>query len=416
MTTIATVKDCLAKYTTATHPVNIEDLIGPEALERFLVGCSSVLFVGIATYYIKDGDATGGFGNLRRRSSLTDMTGPAGIELFHPICQRYRMDRECNGRCLKCDKEVAMKYYTGKWTGCKLYRCHLNLIDMTYPIRLNGRLLGVLFGGQIVLKSDETNWREGLQEIADGVIWDIETDSTEIPEKVSQISDICKRMKSEVPGGTKAARELIRFARDNIKDKANKRYYITLEDLVSRYKLLREFGKMIEELLSEMYEAKRRAAGEALLRAVGEYMVSGDITDEDKWSQHCRGLLEALANGDAWRVYVRRGDEYLPCSSAGGADNTSIGTKELAGAIQPDRLTRLDGSIASHRLVCDCLGVEPGRTYVFLSGGQHGRDDVSTLVVVTGSLEKTDAAMTESLSRMIASGCDRAQLAMLLGR
>ena len=394
--------------------MNIEDLIGPQALERFLIGCSSVLFVGIATYFIKDGDATGGFGNLRRRSSLTDIAGPAGVELFHPICQKYRMDRECNGRCLKCDKEVAMKYYTGKWTGCKLYRCHLNLIDMTYPLRLHDRVLGVLFGGQIVLKSDESNWREGLKEIADSIVWDIETDSTEIPEKVTQISDICKAMKREVPGGPKAARELIRFARDNIKDKQNKRYYITMEGLVARFTLLREFGNMIEELLAEMYEAKKLAASEALLRAVSDYLASGDITDQDKWRQHCRKLFEVLANGDAWRLYVKEGDEFLPFSPAGGAESTRIGAKDLVSAVQPDRLVKFDDGQTSHRSLCDCLGVQPDQTYGYLSKPNTDMGDISTFVVVSGPLEKIDKEMVEQLSRTITTGYDRAQLSFLM--
>jgi hypothetical protein len=410
-TTIDNIKSCLSRYTSATNPVNIEDLIGADALDRFLAGCSSVLVVGIATYYIKDGDVSGGFRNLMRRSSLTDMAGLTGNELFHPICLQYRMDREGNGRCLMCDKEVAMKFYTGVWKGCKLYRCHLNLIDMTYPLMLNGRVLGVLFGGQIVLKPDETNWREGLREIADSIIWDMRTDSTEIPERVSQISDICKAMKTEVPGGSKAARELIRFARDNAKDKKNKAYYLTMEGLVARFKLLREFGKMIEELLVEMYEAKKQAASEALLRAVGDYIAEGDVTDQHRWREHCRRLLEVLGNGNSWRIYARQGDEFRPCSALIGEETTRIGTKDLAG-VEVNRLVRFGDGDVAYRAIFDCLGLKSGETYGYLSRPPHAGADVSTLVMVNGPLEKIDRDMTESLCRTIAVGYNRAQMVL----
>jgi ligand-binding sensor protein len=411
MMTIDKVKASVARYATATDPVNIEDLIGAEALERFLVGCSSVLVVGIATYYIKDGDVSGGFRNLMRRSSLTDMAGLTGSELFHPICLQYRMDREGNGRCLMCDKEVAMKFYTGTWKGCKLYRCHLNMIDMTYPLMLNGKVLGVLFGGQIVLKRDETNWREGLREIADSIIWDMKTDSTEIPERVCQISDVCKALKTEVPGGSKAARELIRFARDNAKDKKNKAYYLTMEGLVARFKLLREFGKMIEELLVEMYEAKKQAASEGLLRAVGDYLAEGDVTDQNRWREHCRKLLEVLGNGHSWCIYSRRGEEFFPCTTAAGEEATRIGTRELAG-VEVNRLVRFDDSDTAYRAIFDCLALRSGEAYGYLSRPPHAGADVSTLIIVSGPLEKLDREMAESLSRSIALAFNRAQLAL----
>lgn len=410
-TSVEDIKSCLTRYTTATHPANIEDLIGTEALERFLVGCSSVLVVGIATYYIKDGDVSGGFRNLMRRSSLTDMAGLTGNALFHPICLQYRLDREGNGRCLMCDKEVAMKFYTGAWKGCKLYRCHLNLIDMTYPLTLNGRVLGVLFGGQIVLRPDETNWREGLKEIAESIIWDMKTDSAEMPERVTQISDICKAMKTDVPGGPKAARELIRFVRDNAKDKKNKDYYLTMEGLVARFKLLREFGKMIEELLVEMYEAKKEAAGEKLLRAVGEYLAEGDVTDWNRWGEHCRELVEVLGNGHSWSVYTRRGDEFYPCSGGTSGDTTRIGVKDLA-TVKVNRLVRFDESDTAYRAVFDCLGLKTGETYGYLSRHPDAGADICVLIVVSGPLDKLDMGMTKELCRTIALGCHRAQQAI----
>ncbi len=119
-----------------------------------------------------------------------EMTNPKEEERLNSLfCSEYRQSPpRCEKKCKIYDQSVTLKYYRGEWQGPKLFRCHLRLWEMTYPLFVWGRLVAVLYGGQIVVTEPVKNWRDALKEIALEVVWQ-PTDNM-----MDQIGCICHKI------------------------------------------------------------------------------------------------------------------------------------------------------------------------------------------------------------------------------
>ena len=139
-----------------TQPANIIGVIDRELLVRVLESYCYPLEAGLTVYYPMRLPAS-------RGELLRIESEQVRKRFFFEVCGRYRgYGIKCETACRECDERIVLKYYGGEWRGPKLYHCHLRLWDMTYPLYVGGNLLGVLFGGQIIVGNTVSDWRKAV--------------------------------------------------------------------------------------------------------------------------------------------------------------------------------------------------------------------------------------------------------------
>ena len=114
-------------------------LMGEEVLRHLLNGHCFSIGAGLSVLFRSDdGDEDGR--TVRRIDALEDKAK----DVFYPLCKYFRQNCKYDGVCQQFDREVALRYYKAEWNGPKLYRCPLQLWDMTYPLCVRGSVIGVL--------------------------------------------------------------------------------------------------------------------------------------------------------------------------------------------------------------------------------------------------------------------------------
>jgi hypothetical protein len=139
-------------YEKKTKLENILSIADEAILRHLLRGYSVFLSAGIAVYYSGIGPdiiSTDALEFINSGETTEEM-----FKLFRPFCAKYRScddnDKGNDEKCINFDKKITMKYNQGEWDRHTLYRCHRHVLGMTFPIKVEGVLLGVLFGGQVV--------------------------------------------------------------------------------------------------------------------------------------------------------------------------------------------------------------------------------------------------------------------------
>jgi signal transduction histidine kinase len=285
-------------------PQNVLDILDPDVLSHLLDGYSFVLKSGITVLYPTETKVT--MENLKRKDAL----GQNPLRTFNPLCAYWRSEEGCNRDqdCVDADKIVALKYYEGGWSDPKdqqelrLYRCRpLGLWDMTYPLRVGDQVVGVLFGGQIIVEG-EVNWRETLRKYDKVVDWttcpdqDIQSQTIErrintytIPHK----DDLLERMHLSSTLGQETVSE---------------------EGFKTRIDNFQEFGQITQRLLDELYKAKRTAAEQRLLREYDTKLAEIALTDSSQWWADCAQSfdeLKTMTGIENVRLYARSSSRYI---------------------------------------------------------------------------------------------------------
>lgn len=261
------------------HPDHALELMEEAAVKILLNGFSFALKAGTSLVYsISPSNPT------RDSIKYVDvMDQPLlALQVAHPICRTYRStDPIHNEYCREADKEIVLRYYTGQWDAPRLYRCHMDLWDMTFPLRVDHNLIGVLFGGQIIVSDSDVDWHNALAGLADQVEW-----SSLRKERSYQVDDVCEALKSRALKEQRDA--LTRIVRE---DPDNKN--VPLSKLLKRFSDFVEFGEMMQKLLKELYSLKVQSAEQELLNRMAIYLVGGTTTHE-KWWQALESVVSAF--------------------------------------------------------------------------------------------------------------------------
>jgi signal transduction histidine kinase len=299
-------------------------------------------------------------------------------QFFLPFCRAYREDRNCDEACKRFDAEVAVKYYLGEMTGPALYRCYMQLWDMTYPLWISSRLLGVVFAGQIVVKGEEHSWRQALSEVDKFVRWGSFDEHSP-----SQINDVCAQTEGRVrePLKTKLATILREDGENKNAD---------VRTLLQRWTKFQQFGRMLESLLSQSYERTMSGARERILHEIGVELLSHQTSQESWWQAVAavtRALKEVAGTGQI-DVYSRAGSRYIQRVSGGEVVSPASARRVPVGAcfsIPTDILTRV-GDVPGGTELQQALGT-CGDGYVYRCD-YKGLDvrSISTILVLEDQL------------------------------
>ena len=229
----------LQRYWADAQPLNLLGLIKEDALLHLLNGFSYAIGAGVSVVFpIRQPPSSE---NMDRRDAKGDQ---GERQFFMPFCRAYREDGAPDEECKRFDAEVAAKFYSGELTGPTLYRCYMQLWDMTYPLWVGSRLLGVVFAGQISVYDETASWKDALGPVGDFVRWD--TFNEQSP---SQTRDILAQVANrEMPESLRA--ELTRIVNEDPKHTDS-----NIEGLLVRWAKFQQLGTVLESLLDEALRA-----------------------------------------------------------------------------------------------------------------------------------------------------------------
>jgi len=184
------------------------------------------------------------------------------------FCRELR-SQECGQEpeCLKWDDKVAKillgdmeEEYPGQ--RAKLmepFECHVFRLDVAEPILVGGKPFAVLHGGQ--MRSTKPAWQQRMRE----------------------------RLHVLLPGRSNLIERLMKLAEED------ERAALTPKEVGKRHSRFKEFARQIEELFDKVYNQRRAASGERLLKSFAQALASAPATDWDTWREELSRVLAEVS-------------------------------------------------------------------------------------------------------------------------
>lgn len=163
----------LKRYENAIKPLSLIEAVPKEVLRSQMQGFFYGLRAGVVLMYDEGADADGQL-VLKRLEPVDDVQPSAtktdqwrGLSAnYNPFCAKFREKPERNVMCEDCDAVAARYEFQGRDSGIR-YRCHMGLVDMTMPIKIDGKVRGVLFGGQKIIQGDDQQHDRILKQVVE---------------------------------------------------------------------------------------------------------------------------------------------------------------------------------------------------------------------------------------------------------
>ncbi len=271
------------QYIEENEPINLLYLMDEAVLKNLLNGYCFAISAGLSVIFKKvSGEPS--IETLDRIDALEEKAK----EVFYPLCEYFRTECGCDQVCQKFDKAITLQYYKKERNGPKLYRCPLQLWDMTYPLSVGSNIVGVLFAGQVVVKDKEVNWRKSLKKIENQIEWG------NFAGVGNQVEDVCgaiKKMNLGIEQETEAERKVRAESKEGRKN-------VSVEILLKRYEEFLGFGQMMETLLGQLYELIHLPPERSQFARVlkGLHDINAKILTEPKRMQTLEHIAESAKN------------------------------------------------------------------------------------------------------------------------
>ncbi|HVM72954.1 MAG TPA: PocR ligand-binding domain-containing protein [Anaerolineales bacterium] len=376
-------------------PINVLDVIDEAVLSHLIDGFSVVLKSGVSILYPTE--------ILVTRDSLArkDINEPEAFRMHNHICAYWRDADGCNMKssCFEADKDAAMKYFNGEWNGLRIYCCKpLGLWDMSFPLCIDSKIVGILFGGQIIIEEHPTNWLQSLQKYKESIDWETVGDWTNHSQAIqSQINTYSDLANKEA------------LLRRFLAGPDFKRDIVTLEEFITRIKNFEQLGHITERHLCELYKAKRIAAENQILRNYDTRLATLNLTDPNQWWTECINLfseISAFCEINDVQLYSRSGSRYL-CKNPRSSRDLElyrISVRKVISAFPAGKLMIINDS----ELISD-IGMG-NIIRGFRSENGNGRESCSTLILISGQIKSAWLNFVEQFCTEICEATDIAGL------
>lgn len=291
-------------YIQSAKPKNVLNVIDREVLGNFIAGYSHLAFSGCSVFF----KVCDGFPHKDEDIDYVAAGDKEASSLYHPLCRYWRITCGQNQPCEVFDRRNVRTYYKNQDKGPMLYRCHRNLWDMTYPLRVAGNLVGILWGGQIIVREKEVNWRKVLTVIEQYVDWEL----FDISHK-NQQKDIIESLAQKESGFTPEQQKKSKVIIDENNKKGKDAKNIGVNDLVQRLKDFLRFGEVIESLLEQLYDSKVNAAEQVLLWQMANELTRM-TTDTEQWWESLVTVMcdfQRATGVQGFDVYIRKHSTYV---------------------------------------------------------------------------------------------------------
>jgi signal transduction histidine kinase len=422
------------QYLQQVTPYSVTQLLPNKALRSFLDGYSFALRLGITVLYPK------GLPLSPDSIDYTNAWGPKIYEAYHPLCATWRHDPGCakEGCCLTADREEAWRYFGGTLRSPRIYRCKpLGLWDMSYPLTCDGAVIGVLLAGQAIVESDApVVWRTALGEHAQIVDWE-----TCHPEQDVQTETIAHLIDNLALSATVRNKLL-----DNLRPpQTHERHNLSIEEFVRRIDEFLGFGKMLQNLLDELYKARTATAEQQLMRWYDDKFAKLSVEEPHSWWQEFGRLMSELVELPeiaSAALYVRRGSRYelkaqasrsggqtpvdsmltpardAQTSTSGKGPSTDDGqlrlaiapprlhTRDIIMAVPSGELRPVTGSMIP--ILPTPAGNDSCTTWAFRLDTGRGQDVISSLTLFTGTIKPAREDFVKDLWSVFATAANQA--------
>lgn len=396
----------LNRYLRDVTPYSILQVLDERVLASLLNGYSFALGAGITVLFPRSESFA--IVDLDRKDAL----GAESAKSFNPLCRCWRDARRCGRQqvCIDADRDRAQNYFQGSLANLCVYRCRpLGLFDMTYPLRIDGKVIGVLFGGQIIVRGGRVDWKESLNKFEDCVDW---RTTPSVDDHVEFIRDMVLAAGLEPK---RQAEMLDILDHPQEKDLAN----TDVSDLKRRIEDFRRFGEMTQGLINELHKAKKTAAEQELLRQCTEGLASLDLEAKRAWKEKCGVLLSELRELPEIRdvhLYSRQGSRYIqwfPYLTQEADQQTPVQpgrlhVRDVVLSLPLARLAKLSGDNCTNLI--DAISLGPGDLWAFRSERGLGREVLSSLVVLQGAVRESRHDFLADLCAVICLATDSASV------
>ena len=133
----------------ADQPKNVFELLPRRTIEQMLGGFVYKLKSGVVLYYADLDEAQPSWRIATDAVESFDYAREEDRQFFNPVCWEYRRTMG-HSSCVECARRIAQEYIDEKRTTAELYVCWLGMEELTYPLRIGGKIRAVLFAGQLV--------------------------------------------------------------------------------------------------------------------------------------------------------------------------------------------------------------------------------------------------------------------------
>lgn len=268
----------LQRYLKEISPESIIDVIEISLLKNLLNGHSYSL--GSGTTLLIPNYCTSNQ-NFLRINAIEDEP----FRTFGDLCKffRYPHCANCNEICESSDEYEAKKYFIGERKVFRVYCCKpLGLWDMTYPIMCGKKTIGVLFGGQKLVKNAFNNYADILSDVYKFLDWEgldsFASQKQLIECKVNNLNisqDLRKRL-------------LIQLHEKHPK--------IELSEFKQSILEFQSFGNIIQDLFNALYQSRKNSTEQSLLRICDEELLEIDLSEEESWWENFSNYISKIEN------------------------------------------------------------------------------------------------------------------------
>jgi signal transduction histidine kinase len=382
------------QYIREVVPVNIYDVFEKTALDSFLNGYSVELNSGITIIYPTEIPAS--IDTLKRIDAL----GNDFRRVFNNVCKCWRDPKGFNGEqiCSTNDNLQALRYINGRISDFQLYRCKpLDLWDMTYPLKIGNQIVGVLFGGQIIVEDKFINWRKELSKYELAIDWntcpDEDNQSFSIRNNILNIATSDENKK-------------------NIIAKINEES-ISISDFIKRIERFKSFGDTTQRLIYQLHDARKTAADHQFLRNIDEKLSDIDLTESENWWRKCKYILSSLIELPeitALSLFSRKLSRYQRKIGVRTNDSLfqNIPARDVISSIPSDSLINI--SLKNQKDFLRKINLGSENIWGYLSKTGAGYENCSTFISVCGVISEDRISFFSDLFRMICTDINSVNL------
>jgi signal transduction histidine kinase/ligand-binding sensor protein len=251
------------KYLKERNPPRPLELFPPRVLQFIEDGFCSYLKAGVTILHLKE--ETLNIELVKKANQQFDrLEAHYSDRKFNHFCEWYR--KKNDRKCCEYDANKAIEYWRDKGKGPELYPCHHGLMDMTYPLKLRGQTIAVVFAGQMI--------------------------------SLKTFDQIANKIKAEVTDSDNLINSL------ELKDE---------QEINDTFEHFKDFGKMLQNLLDRLYEQRWEAARHEFLNDVVRELTMTSAADLGKWKETPNEVLKSFLLITGFlkiKVYSRRNSRY----------------------------------------------------------------------------------------------------------
>lgn len=363
------------KYRHAFHPKDIFDLLPRDIISQMIRGFFYHIRKGVTLLWNEYDAQTGQYVVIDDRLDPFNYAHPEDRQFFNLVCWAYR--EKCGDRrCCNEDIRIAQAYTDGEMKEFQRYPCWLGMTDQSYGVVIGEHVRAVLFAGQII--PDNPEQRKEIERRINQYAQSKDAKQIDAEEIVGLLPDEVSRQRAIGP---------------DYADELKKR--------------LCEFGKMLEDILTRLFEAKRNVATQELLQRSEAYLASAGFDNPDAWWDKCARLTEsfaALVGLEQIDILTRTESVYEQRLPRGIVRDPMVTAQDVL-TEAAGRLASASDDESTARLA-ERLKLPVDSTKFYVSHSHAGAVGLSTLIVFRGQLAPEFVELATSFCRIVSQRID----------